>query len=88
MYFVLVLDDPSAAQESDVVLRPGQHSISKTSHSSVGITLRMDQLAMELLEHFILGLNVHPSFPISEEAIFVQNLTVRIIDNDSELVRF
>ena len=58
--------------------------ISGSNSAVVRISLNLDQLAVEPLEDFILELNYLATFEIAEEHVFIQNLTVLIIDSDSE----
>ena len=56
-----------------------------TSSSTVAVNLRVDQLAMEPLERFRLSLSPQPGFgPDPATEIFIDELTIEIIDNDSE----
>ena len=61
------------------------HTVSGTVNATVAVNLRVDQLAMEPLERFRLSLSPPPGFgPDPATEIFIDELTIEIIDNDSE----
>ena len=59
--------------------------MSPGSSSTVEVRLRVDQLAMEPLERFSLRLDPEPGFELDPSTeVFIDELTIEIIDNDSE----
>ena len=62
-----------------------RHVVSSGSSSTVEVNLRVDQMAMEPLERFSLRLDPVPGFELdSSTEVFIDELTIEIIDNDSE----
>ena len=69
----------------DINLENSATQLTHTQDIDVGVNLRVDLLAMEPVEEFVLMLSFDNAiFAPPDDAVVIQNLTVHIIDNDSE----
>ena len=74
------------AGADDIEVYEGRvYTVTAGSSSTVEVNLRVDQRAMEPLERLSLRLDPVPGFePDSSTEVFIDELTIESIDNDSE----